>query len=184
MVNKMTIGEKIKYLRTNIGITGEELANITGINHSLIKKYETNRVVPKQNQIEIIAKALKINPNAILGNNDYVISTVGDFYSLLINLYKSGIINFFQSVPFEENISIELNDKIISIITLYSHTADKSENLNISNLSLILNNKLRQLDSYQTFVKLVNCYNNKSNVEDVDLLELKLQQSTELLNEL
>ena len=161
MVNKMTIGEKIKYLRTNIGITGEELANITGINHSLIKKYETNRVVPKQNQIEIIAKALKINPNAILGNNDYVISTVGDFYSLLINLYKSGIINFFQSVSFEENISVELNDKIISIITLYSHTADKSENLNINNLSLILNNKLRQLDSYHTFVKLVNCYNNK-----------------------
>ena len=88
----MTIGEKIKYLRTNIGITGEELANITGINHSLIKKYETNRVVPKQNQIEIIAKALKINPNAILGNNIYQYKKSDDIFSVILLLSKMQLV--------------------------------------------------------------------------------------------
>lgn len=89
---RMTTGEKIKYLRTNIGITSEELANITGINHSLIKKYETNRVVPKQNQIEKLAKALNVSRVVLIMSEIEVDTLWCDCYNklerLLLSNYK------------------------------------------------------------------------------------------------
>ena len=38
----MTIGEKIKYCRKQIGITQDKLAELTGIHPVSIRKYETN----------------------------------------------------------------------------------------------------------------------------------------------
>ena len=39
----MTIGEKIKYCRKQIGITQDKLAELTGIHPVSIRKYETNK---------------------------------------------------------------------------------------------------------------------------------------------
>ena len=41
----MTIGEKIKYCRKQIGITQDKLAELTGIHPVSIRKYETNKMV-------------------------------------------------------------------------------------------------------------------------------------------
>ena len=45
--NIMTIGEKIKYFRTRIGITQAKLAELSGIHPVSIRKYETNEMVPQ-----------------------------------------------------------------------------------------------------------------------------------------
>ena len=78
--------------KLNICITGEELANITGINHSLIKKYETNRVVPKQNQIEKLAKALNVSRVVLIMSEIEVDTLWCDCYNklerLLLSNYK------------------------------------------------------------------------------------------------
>ena len=57
----MTIGEKIKYFRTRIGITQAKLAELSGIHPVSIRKYETNKMVPQAPQIDRIAKALGIS---------------------------------------------------------------------------------------------------------------------------
>ena len=54
----MTIGEKIKYCRKQIGITQDKLAELTGIHPVSIRKYETNKMQPQPPQLEKIAAAL------------------------------------------------------------------------------------------------------------------------------
>lgn len=57
----MTIGEKIKYFRTLIGITQGRLAELSGIHPVSIRKYETNRMVPGVEALSRIAKALNVS---------------------------------------------------------------------------------------------------------------------------
>ena len=57
----MTIGEKIKYFRTRIGITQAKLAELSGIHPVSIRKYETNRMVPGVEMLSRIAKVLNVS---------------------------------------------------------------------------------------------------------------------------
>lgn len=56
----MTIGEKITYFRTRIGITQAKLAELSGIHPASIRKHETNKMFPQAPQIDRIAEALGI----------------------------------------------------------------------------------------------------------------------------
>ena len=90
----MTIGEKIKYFRTRIGITQAKLAELSGIHPVSIRKYETNKMVPQVPQIDRIAEALGISSFAITGiENNIRLETVGDFMGLMIMLIKTKIIS-------------------------------------------------------------------------------------------
>lgn len=90
----MTIGEKIKYFRTNLGITQGKLAELSDIHPVSIRKYETNKMQPQLPQIERIAAALRVNFNALTGvsNSEMRLRTFGDLMSLLILWLNSGII--------------------------------------------------------------------------------------------
>lgn len=59
----MTMGEKIRRLRKEKGMTQEELGNEVGIQKAAINKYETGIVVNlKRGRLERIAKVLGVNP--------------------------------------------------------------------------------------------------------------------------
>ena len=58
----MTIGEKIKHYRKLSGMTQSELAERSGIHPVTIRKYETNKLIPKTEQIIKIANALGVLP--------------------------------------------------------------------------------------------------------------------------
>ena len=89
----MTIGEKIKYFRTRIGITQSKLAELSGIHPVSIRKYETNKMIPQAQQIDRIAEALGVSSFAITGfENNISLKTEGDFMGLMIMLIKSNIV--------------------------------------------------------------------------------------------
>jgi transcriptional regulator with XRE-family HTH domain len=90
----MTIGEKIRYCRTQLNITQARLAELTGIHPVSIRKYETNKMQPLLPQIRRIAAVLGISSNALTGitNVDMPIETVGDLMGLLIVLCNSNIL--------------------------------------------------------------------------------------------
>ena len=89
----MTIGEKIKYFRTRIGITQGKLAELSGIHPVSIRKYETNKMIPQAQQIDRIAEALGVSSFAIAGfENNIRLETIGDFMGLLIMLIKTKIL--------------------------------------------------------------------------------------------
>ena len=52
--------------RKNIGLTGKQLSEITGINHGLIRQYETGRSIPKEYNCFKIASALNIDTQYFL----------------------------------------------------------------------------------------------------------------------
>lgn len=90
----MTIGEKIRYFRTRIGITQAKLAELSGIHPVSIRKYETNKMIPQAQQIDKIAEALGVSSFAIAGiENNIRLETIGDFMGLLIMLCKTHIIS-------------------------------------------------------------------------------------------
>ena len=90
----MTIGEKIKYCRKQIGITQDKLAELTGIHPVSIRKYETNKMQPQPPQLEKIAAALGVSYNALNGNDTagLRLETVGDLMGVLMVLCNSGIL--------------------------------------------------------------------------------------------
>ena len=67
----MTIGDKIKRLRKERGMTQEELGNLIGVQKAAINKYETGIVVNlKRDVIARLAKALDVNPVWLMDEND------------------------------------------------------------------------------------------------------------------
>ena len=90
----MTIGDKIKYFRTRIGITQSKLAELSGIHPVSIRKYETNKMIPQAQQIDRIAEALGVSSFAITGfENNISLKTEGDFMGLMIMLIKTKIVS-------------------------------------------------------------------------------------------
>lgn len=90
----MNTGEKIKYLRKQLGITQDTLAAHTGIHPVSIRKYETNKMQPQPAQLERIAAALGVSYNALNGVNHagMRLETVGDLMGVLMALIHSGIL--------------------------------------------------------------------------------------------
>lgn len=55
----MTLGQKIKYKRQDLGLCQDELAKLTGITQSQICKIETNKSKPSFEVLVAISKVLK-----------------------------------------------------------------------------------------------------------------------------
>lgn len=65
----MTIGEKIRIRRKELGLTTTELGNMIGVQNSAISKYEKGRIELKASQIKAIAEVLQINPVLLLDDD-------------------------------------------------------------------------------------------------------------------
>ena len=80
----MTIGKRIKDLRTSLGMTQDELAKLTGYkSRSSIQKIESGERDITQSTIAAFAKALKVTPSVIMGweeNNEN--NTAPDYYNI------------------------------------------------------------------------------------------------------
>lgn len=63
----MTIGERIRKKRKEIGLTQGQLAERSGIHPVSIRKYETNKMEPRISQIERLAGALECDPAYLAG---------------------------------------------------------------------------------------------------------------------
>ena len=126
----MTIGEKIKYFRSRIGITQAKLAELSGIHPVSIRKYETNKMVPQAAQIDRLAEALGVSSFALAGfENNIRLETVGDFMGLMIMLIKTKIV----SVNGEREESGMINADTVSFVinpfitNFFATKSDKTE---------------------------------------------------------
>lgn len=180
----MLISDKIKFLRKTLGYTQSDLAVKSNIHSVSIRKYETNKMKPQVEQIEKLATALEVYPFALLDVDNKQIKTTGDFYGILIYLYKSDVISFNQSITNRENINIEFSPNILKFISLNNHINGITEEVNYHTYSISINDKLKQTPTYNCFVKLVEYYYRNQQDETVEALELELQQSPELLENL
>ena len=126
----MTIGEKIKYFRSRIGITQAKLAELSGIHPVSIRKYETNKMVPQAAQIDRLAEALGVSSFALAGfENNIRLETVGDFMGLMIMLIKTKIVSINGEREESGMINTDTAQFVINpfITNFFDAKSDKSE---------------------------------------------------------
>ena len=148
----MTIGEKIKYCRKQIGITQDKLAELTGIHPVSIRKYETNKMQPQPPQLEKIAAALGVSYNALNGSDTagLRLETVGDLMGVLMVLCNSGILQISgergedKMLKDNNTVSIHLNPVLSSYLEIGYTTRGKAHTLS-------LQDALLNIRSYKVF---------------------------------
>ncbi len=66
----MTVGENIRRIRQERGLTQKQLGEFVGASEAYIRAYESGRRNPKPKSLEKIAEALAVNPE-VLANSDF-----------------------------------------------------------------------------------------------------------------
>ena len=98
----MTIGEKIKKLRKEAGMTQAELADKLGLKDSVIAKYENGRIPDlKRTTIAGLAKVFNVSPMYFMDDS---ISSIGDyqFKKLKTNTEVAEIETMYRSMTDEQ----------------------------------------------------------------------------------
>ena len=103
----MTMGERIKALRIQHGLTQEELGQKVGVQKSAIYKYETGLVVNlKRSMIEKLALALGVKPTYLMGLSDEE-TTVPPGFEPLPKMVKRPLVGSIacgQPITAEQNV--------------------------------------------------------------------------------
>ena len=66
----MTVGENIRRIRQERGLTQRQLGELVGASEAYIRAYESGRRNPKPSSLEKIADALSVNPE-VLANSEF-----------------------------------------------------------------------------------------------------------------
>jgi len=101
----MTLGEKIKRLRTEKGITQESLAEKVNVSRSAIAKWETNSGVPEISNLIMISRIFDISVDQLMDDTRAIGKTAdvkteiksdcseyaGNFYDIELNGWNDGV---------------------------------------------------------------------------------------------
>ena len=68
-VTQMTLGQKLRTLRAEKGLSQAALEEISGVNSKLLSKYENERIVPTADTLRKIAQALQISADYLIFEN-------------------------------------------------------------------------------------------------------------------
>lgn len=200
----MTIGEKIKYCRKQIGITQDKLAELTGIHPVSVRKYETNKMQPQPPQLEKIAAALGVSYNALNGSDTagLRLETVGDLMGVPMVLCNSGILRITgergeDKLLKDETVSIQFNHILSSYLEFGYFSRGKEHTLALQDALLnirnykVLNDLLKWEKMnfiYQSALKSVGENPNEATQAAIDEIaetkekvELELQKSQMLI---
>ena len=67
----MSIGERIKAIRLEKGLTLEEVGNRVGVGKSTVRKWETGDIANmRRDKIALLANALNVSPTYLMGWDD------------------------------------------------------------------------------------------------------------------
>lgn len=90
----MAIGSRINYRRTQLGLSRQQLEEMTSIDHRQIWRYEKGMNIPNAEAAATLARALNVSADWLLGLTDEIRPILDD--SLLqpdeielLNLYRS-----------------------------------------------------------------------------------------------
>ncbi len=119
----MTIGEKIKILRTEKGITQEALAEKLNVSRSAIAKWETDSGVPEVSNLIIISKLFEISVDELIDDTKKITVTetkdkifdfseyAGKYYDIELNGWNDGVFDIFIIGEDEEFLFYQKSDQ-------------------------------------------------------------------------
>lgn len=77
----MLTGQKIAELRTNMGLSQEQLAEKLYVTRAMVSKWERGICLPDYNMVLKIAEILSVSPDEIMSRNDAVLNELYSFLS-------------------------------------------------------------------------------------------------------
>ena len=89
----MTLGETIKYYRTQLNLSQAELADRIGVSRQAVSKWETDTGIPDINNIQILAKLFHISIDTLLSSDHHVQSLYESKIEYDIDVLKDFDIN-------------------------------------------------------------------------------------------
>ena len=108
----MTMGERIKQLREQMGLTQEELGKYIGVQKSAIRKYEKNEVENmKRSSIEILSKLFNVSPSYLMCLDETRVDELGN---PVVSIPLLGVVKAGYNYLAEENYigTVEVDKKI------------------------------------------------------------------------
>lgn len=167
----MTIGEKIKYMRKQKGVTQTELAQLTGIHQVSIAKYEKDKMIPQPEQLEKITEALNISPMIFFDDSSFKLETRGDLMGLLITLYKSKVLvvngkRDRNSTLISRTVKFEFNPLISKFFS-----SDDQGKIQFNPDEPLLLDFLKWEKQYHNYEKLFKKYSGSSNAAEIAALD-------------
>lgn len=98
----MTVGETVKKLRLERGLTQEDLAALAGYKHkSSINKIETDQVKMSQEKIKDVATALGVTPDFLFYGSDGAEMEIN--MESLTNNNKERLLHYYNYLLAEQN---------------------------------------------------------------------------------
>ena len=189
----MNIGEQLKYMRKKRKITQNQLAEMTGIHPVTIRKYETDRLQPKKEQVDKIADALSVSPLAFgeFNNNVIRLETEGDLMGLLIMLYKSKVVHIHTPEADEQDAAFV---EFSPLLSYYFSLTENKKSIPMKDGSLRFENSDMQKDFvtwarlYDKHMVMTASYADKAtavekdylagNEDQLAMIEMELQTSS------
>ena len=180
----MTIGDRIKYFRKQRGYSQLELAELTGLHHVTIRKYEANMRTPQADHLHKVADALDVNRSALIGINEsqFSMNTVGDLLGMIITLCQAKVLSFSgnrdeDGVLDPETVRITLSPMLSSYYAAQIEQSGNSLEIPIDNIAFTLNDSpfihamLHWEKEYSQFRTLQNMVYNRPTPDLLDELE-------------
>ena len=167
----MTIGEKIKYLRKQKGVTQTELAQLTGIHQVSIAKYEKDKMVPQPEQLQKIIEALNVSSMIFFNDSTFKLETRGDLIGLLIALCKNKVLvvkgkRDRTSALIPSTVTFEFSPIISKFFS-----ADVRSIIRFNSDEPLLLDFLKWEKQFHNYEKLFKKYSGSSNATEVAALE-------------
>ncbi len=78
----MLLGTRIKSLRIEKGLTQDDLAEMINVTKSTISYYENSKRTPTVTNLHLLAEALNVSFDYLMGNDHYEVADSSDNYSL------------------------------------------------------------------------------------------------------
>lgn len=85
----MAIGDRIKERRKELGLTQEKLGEFSGVNPVQIRRYESNKQIPKISILQKIANALEIDFTELLKDQNIIEYNRKSIVSAIEKIYKN-----------------------------------------------------------------------------------------------
>ena len=118
----MTIGDRIKKIRQEKGLSQKELGEMLGVSQQMIGQWETGKANPKIETVDKIAIALKVSRNDLLDWKD--IPEVVDY------VYSSVLTDLIDMLPNKRyNLSDNEQKRFISKMNAYVEEGNKIKDL-------------------------------------------------------
>lgn len=131
------LGNELKKLRENNGLTVRKIANLMGVDYSLINRFEKGSRRPTNLQLEKYKSALKLSPDQynnlrLLGGYDKESNTQNNDQLLESDPAVK------QTVEFPPNVSVLFSDSIFFTVSPYGVVMNFAQKIDLTNKQIVV----------------------------------------------